>query len=527
MAICNRFNALQNPTGNFLSFSQYTEDLTKSFVYKNTHKVVPSKFVALDATYDDHNSVSLAQFFEEHFENGVAKAKGLANYTPEMSKSIFWSSIKDMIDGSIRWIGDINIHSSNTHDGMNYSEIYCSIPSDAKSRNYSIELSGSADILTADAGDALEGYDEIMSEAVSYRYLADVELTPGTVREGSFNINTIIVLYDVINDITNEIVHSEIPMGIYFTGTVSNGVVNNPFVKHVANAEIYGGGTSYSLKICSRYVNSSNESVIYIDNGDREGSELSLALAGVSETLNKMDEVLNKTLSRAQNYKDLYALFKNSKTNVPYIKNVNGRDYWFVNGKMLGASEMIDSECDCYTLNAHIDDHLQQFGSGTFQPILSWSITSENGANVNNIGVVLDGVTYYSSPIQLPAVDRGSIQTVEYPMTASIAGNTIGATPYVKVVNPSYVGLTTSPGSLNDDDSILLESREFVHKYSNGDLGKHIYFAYPTNFGALTSIRDSRDIEYINDFNHSVSNGYHIYWDKEPAKVTNYTLKFR
>ena len=38
-----------------------------------------------------------------------------------------------------------------------------------------------------------------------------------------------------------------------------------------------------------------------------------------------------------EQYKELLSIFKNNKTNVPYVKDINGKDYWFVNGKYVAA----------------------------------------------------------------------------------------------------------------------------------------------------------------------------------------------
>jgi hypothetical protein len=46
-----------------------------------------------------------------------------------------------------------------------------------------------------------------------------------------------------------------------------------------------------------------------------------------------MSKSLNKTVENAENLKNHYNLFKTSKTNIPYIQNINGEPYWFVNGK--------------------------------------------------------------------------------------------------------------------------------------------------------------------------------------------------
>ena len=51
MAVCNIFTELNKPTGNFLMFSNYTEDICKYSVFDSNYRVVPSKFYALDADF--------------------------------------------------------------------------------------------------------------------------------------------------------------------------------------------------------------------------------------------------------------------------------------------------------------------------------------------------------------------------------------------------------------------------------------------------------------------------------------------
>ena len=51
MAVCNIFTELNKPTGNFLMFSNYTEDICKYSVFDSNYRVVPSKFYALDVDF--------------------------------------------------------------------------------------------------------------------------------------------------------------------------------------------------------------------------------------------------------------------------------------------------------------------------------------------------------------------------------------------------------------------------------------------------------------------------------------------
>ena len=52
MAVCNIFNKLSKNTGNFLTFSQYSEDLTKGATQYEAYRVVPSKFIVMDVDYN-------------------------------------------------------------------------------------------------------------------------------------------------------------------------------------------------------------------------------------------------------------------------------------------------------------------------------------------------------------------------------------------------------------------------------------------------------------------------------------------
>ena len=55
MAVCNIFGHLKYNTGNFLTFSQYVEDLTRESTQSVYYRVTPSKFVALDVDYSNFN----------------------------------------------------------------------------------------------------------------------------------------------------------------------------------------------------------------------------------------------------------------------------------------------------------------------------------------------------------------------------------------------------------------------------------------------------------------------------------------
>ena len=66
---CNLFKSIgsgDNRIGEFLMFSQYTEDITKEQSMRSGYRVVPSKFVALELNIDnvfngmDHNNIPVS-----------------------------------------------------------------------------------------------------------------------------------------------------------------------------------------------------------------------------------------------------------------------------------------------------------------------------------------------------------------------------------------------------------------------------------------------------------------------------------
>lgn len=365
MAVCNIFNNLTKETGTFFTFSQYMDDLTASQAQGNSYKVVPSKFVAMDLNNmpDGIDNISFSTILREQFENGCAIGKKYDQWNPSISTNLFWdmmfnrffwqnkgnmSQNLQAFISQIKYVGDINLQSYSMDEGIGYSEIYCHIPNDACSYNYSCKTSLISNWGTSvEEGSILEGYKEgelngreKLSQKTTYEFerIYDFDWDVNTkLLDNQFNINIIVILYDIY-DSNHAKLYKNIPMGLYITGLISGKEIQNSITKYVSNEDIYNTGTSYGLRICSRYVataNNDNYTVKEVTIEDNNYAELSRIISQFSISQAKMDEVINKTYNSDQNYKELLAIFKNNTINVPYIKTVNGEDYWFVNGKML------------------------------------------------------------------------------------------------------------------------------------------------------------------------------------------------
>ena len=377
MGKCNLLKPLSSNNGNFFMFSQYSEDLTIEYTQKDTARVVPSKFIALNLNTNGLNDNTISEIFQNYYENHCCYWRGQKqiNFPKSASLELLLQTLENFnmisVEGgtspNIKYIGDINIYSNQEVDGMSYNEIYCYIPNDAKEQCWTLIQNPFSIIVGDDIPNYIQGFDEndlqdsstdkyyngltlnpyksripnsietINNFQLYNNHLIDFSNNPSDVNSEQFEINTIIVLYDIKNG--DKIVHSNLPMGIYFTGKINNGVINNPITKYVSNAEIYDQGTSYGLRICTRYLSSVNIETLQenikvdVTSDGIYPENVTTLLSKLSESQLLMTQALNKTVENAENLKNHYNLFKTSKTNVPYIQNINGESYWFVNGK--------------------------------------------------------------------------------------------------------------------------------------------------------------------------------------------------
>lgn len=387
MAICNLFNELTSTSGNFLMFSQYVEDLTRNNSDGDNWKVVPSKFIAMNIDYSKFNpiisdeldttdlNILIPQYFQNYYENGCAYGKNTvrdADWTPENAKNFFWNALFDCnllsvktYDENANYVpeivyhNDINMHSYNEHQGLGYGEIYCYIPSDAKKTICQVVKAEDRFADGTNTNTHLEGFNSdtylIGNYSKIYYYnqdhniscnsdeLADLPAIENEINENHFNINTIAVLYSIYvkqNDNWEEL-YSNIPLGIYIAGNFNGNNLTNTITKHVTTS--YDSGTAYGLRICTRFSATSNGKLIEyntdITADTSDYSNICQMMTGMNENLYRMREVSNAVTNTIQEYKDSLSIIKNNRTNIPYIKIINGEEYWFINGRKVSPTK--------------------------------------------------------------------------------------------------------------------------------------------------------------------------------------------
>lgn len=303
----------------------------------------------------------------------------------------------NQISEEIKHIGDINIYSYNDNeDGIGYNEIYCYIPNEAKCVNYLLNESNTSNNTTAYDSQYICGYDgqtpfnglsyNVVEKRIkdgaektyplyidsyngyfSYSVGQFVQRAAENITEPSiiktfvpnclesaypsddvqrnydkFNINTIVVLYDIVRktSIGDQILYRNIPLGIYFTGCLDNdaGIMSNTITKYVSSGQIYNQGTSYGLRICTRFLASPNSTEIKdISVNGSAVSEIAPVLEKMGETLIAVEDSIAESSQIQTELKTHLSQFKNNKVNVPYIRRIGDKKYWFVNGKNTGA----------------------------------------------------------------------------------------------------------------------------------------------------------------------------------------------
>lgn len=391
MAVCNLFNRFDNASGNFMMFSQYVEDITKNYVESDNWKVVPTQFVVLDIDYtkidkfkvmpnDEEFNIGIPKYFQNCFENACAYGRSYyadwasktgsiksKKWNPEISRNLFWNAMFDgkflhtskygetnIID-EVVYFGNINMHSFNDHKGMGYGEVYCYVPTDAAKKRCQVvkitdsdpegrksEIPPFATLLQGHTDRYIENYTQ------EYFYNRDFSMTfdDNTVGEllntqdNFYNFNTIVVLYSVFKKLNDkwEVEYANIPLGMYVTGRFENEKLTNTVTKYCTTS--YGTGTSYGLRICTRFSVNPNGAIIKnsdIIADDSNYTNLCQLMTSMNENLSKMMDVVKSSQNTSQQYKDLLSIFRNNKTNVPYVKDINGTDYWFINGRFVSA----------------------------------------------------------------------------------------------------------------------------------------------------------------------------------------------
>lgn len=198
--------------------------------------------------------------------------------------------------------------------------------------------------------------------------------------DSSFMINTIAVFYDIAAKDEQgeyEVIAKNVPLGIYFTGPVEDGVMANAVIKQVTHGDIYGQGTAYGLRISTKFSSApialtgeqqvTQASVVSVEG--TSAASAAAVLASMRETCQTIERSIASNADLVYTVKSHLAGFRDKSTNIPYIKKIGGTDYWFVNGRSTGrkvSPTTSDIDIDDITgqVQAAVTEQLSDIASG-------------------------------------------------------------------------------------------------------------------------------------------------------------------
>jgi hypothetical protein len=234
-------------------------------------------------------------------------------------------------------LSDINFLSHEVRNGWMYNEIYVHITPQA----------GQKTIILQETGFASEPTRTGMAFSVETGEYEQSESS-----RDNLKFNAIILYYSLYAvDPTNNTADTQpividMPLGVYIPDEVTSGgaCVN---VK-ISTEALYGQGTTWATRICSRLANSATMQAVDSEHGAEyatltkvlsEFGEIADVMKDIlhrRETLNSVSETVQSTSSLALAPEDIKAYLeefrRENAVNVPYIKD----NHWFVNGRDLG-----------------------------------------------------------------------------------------------------------------------------------------------------------------------------------------------
>lgn len=468
MAKCNLLKpSLNTDGGTFYTFSQWADDMTIQNALGDAYRIVPSRF----ACFNISNVSNAGQKLQDYFEHPCAALRHYmeidtnnGKFTPKEASILFWDAMKQLGVSNpwsnMVYVGEMDLQGTNYIDGVSYSELYCIVPGNAKQMGGwipgastptpGIEFSNAGDYGTPFGwftlpsgastslssgpveaktyydGPAIFTTDDNQTKYSSLNtldslhqiYMKDI-LTSGNyfdvLNTSDFSFNAIALFYDIVaKDEENNYhyIYTAVPMGMYFSKS------GEPIKKYVTNDEVYGQGTSYGLRVTTKFC---AESLVSQRGENSPAASISASvndlypeMSAVMDRFNAaaeaLDDYTEKMQTSLESLTNHLSNFKDNKVNVPYIREIKGpgdnqpEKYWFVNGRSTGVKV-------AETYNVYYDGTSQDLQT-MITNLIDQSITD----NSTHLGDVIDNsiANYFDDHSVTQIIESGEfIQFIE------------------------------------------------------------------------------------------------------------------
>lgn len=260
--------------------------------------------------------------------------------------------------------------------------------------------------------------------------------------------------------------------------------------------------------------------------------------------LTKAIEVLDEHLKDEQKHPGVKAQFLNRSGRLEEWQFF-GQGYAFTNELGWGqvdSAVLTELQAVVFpvTVNLNISQTLLQTKI-SYNVDFSWSVYRKG------IDVSVDSIKYLNGEFvntvrRTDTILEPTATTKSYTFTGTYQGLTESVTKSIKIVDPSFSGIIEADDPMSavslsnaifngkiKQTSSLLSSRSYT--WSNITLvNQKSVFIYPTDFGALTSIKDGNNFEYINSYtriNMTIDGvSYYAYILTDPVSITGFRQTF-
>ena len=343
--------------GKFLPISQYSHDLVRSM--NGLTQLYPSRFITCTLTEPD-KAAERVEVISKILDQAMANIKPGEEVPYAAIRNLAWAGLYEMISikdsktepGAIA-IGDINFLSHEVMGGMMYSDIYIHVDP---------QLGSKTAVMQDTAGDD-PTKDAIATDPVT----GDPMVEPSSRKKLTFNA---VILYYNLYQIDPTTKSSEfkplckdMPLGLYIPEPHPDRPDEPPVTVILQSPELFGQGTSWATRICSRIATSDKMALNPNPTRSSEYATLTKVLSEFGDINSLIKKVLH---GRGANNPDEIGLaqedvksyleeFRAKKqVNVPYVKD----GYWFVNGRKM--EEVVNQE----TLEKLIKKYVEEYLNG-------------------------------------------------------------------------------------------------------------------------------------------------------------------
>ena len=390
--------------GKFVAFSQYINDL--SLEANGTYKIYPSKFILLNQNSeyaDPSDAMDEVRLVDSTDYVGI-RAVGLSELSTSASDG---TTIAD--NSNVVGFGDISFLSHDTYNGFTYSEIYVHVPN-------TVGLAENKEIIIDDTFDS-----EILATDTIFEQDTSAEDSTST------TFTQVLLFYNLYmtsDGVDMELICQDMPLGVYYVYDEDSNLTSTEVL--TSTDTLYGSGTSWSVRICSRFALSESESTIAASSSDYV--TLSKVLSQVGECLESIQEINGSKYTNLTDIKSYLTSFKNDHTiNVPYILE-NG---WYVNGKYIG--EAITGD-DVTSVLEFLNTYADELSNLSDLSDISSSISSleervsdlESEVSGSDTSIVGDGLTTVSTSNDVATVSTYAIASVSSDSGSFTSGSSNG-----------------------------------------------------------------------------------------------------